>query len=213
MFTGAGSIEPENPPYYAFRYMVITPRQAHVFRRRFPHEEISAYCCDASGAGCACRRTGHPRRTTWTSTGTTLGLEAVVPGGNQPRNEPCLICGTNQPQQPAISATTTSTPPATSDSYIMFSTATVGGSLGQDSSARATMLSFLRAFLLAGGDLPDLQHRHRRQPDQQGRRRWRAFAFLNLTSKTVLAQYQPVRSAAARWCRRPTTAPASPTIC
>jgi opacity protein-like surface antigen len=38
---------------------------------------------------------------TWTGTGTTLTLSATVPGGNQPTNTPCLICGDNQPQQPA----------------------------------------------------------------------------------------------------------------
>jgi len=36
---------------------------------------------------------------TWTGTGTVLTIDAVVPGGNQPRNIPCLICGENQPQQ------------------------------------------------------------------------------------------------------------------
>jgi hypothetical protein len=37
---------------------------------------------------------------TWTGTGTTLQLNAVVPGGNQPNNAPCVICGANQPDQP-----------------------------------------------------------------------------------------------------------------
>jgi hypothetical protein len=36
---------------------------------------------------------------TWTGNGTVLTIDAVVPGGNQPRNIPCLICGENQPQQ------------------------------------------------------------------------------------------------------------------
>jgi opacity protein-like surface antigen len=38
---------------------------------------------------------------TWTGTGTTLTLSATVPNGNQPQNAPCIICGENQPQQPA----------------------------------------------------------------------------------------------------------------
>jgi hypothetical protein len=38
---------------------------------------------------------------TWTGTGTTLQLNAVVPGGNQPNNAPCVICGENQPGQPS----------------------------------------------------------------------------------------------------------------
>jgi len=36
---------------------------------------------------------------TWTGNGTVLTIDPVVPGGNQPRNIPCLICGENQPQQ------------------------------------------------------------------------------------------------------------------
>jgi len=38
---------------------------------------------------------------TWTGNGTILTLAPVVPGGNQPQNIPCLICGENQPQQMA----------------------------------------------------------------------------------------------------------------
>jgi hypothetical protein len=37
----------------------------------------------------------------WTGTGTTLTLSATVPNGNQPQNAPCIICGENQPHQPA----------------------------------------------------------------------------------------------------------------
>lgn len=37
----------------------------------------------------------------WTGTGVQLQLENIVPGGNQPQNAPCLICGANQPNQPA----------------------------------------------------------------------------------------------------------------
>jgi len=35
----------------------------------------------------------------FTPSSSTLTLTPVVPGGNQPRNIPCLICGENQPQQ------------------------------------------------------------------------------------------------------------------
>ena len=39
---------------------------------------------------------------TWNTTNSgNLSLGAVVPGGNQPTNAPCVICGANQPQQPA----------------------------------------------------------------------------------------------------------------
>lgn len=38
----------------------------------------------------------------WNTTNSgTLNLGAVVPAGNQPQNAPCIICGANQPQQPA----------------------------------------------------------------------------------------------------------------
>jgi hypothetical protein len=37
----------------------------------------------------------------WTGTGTILTLSGAIPSGNQPRNIACIICGENQPQQPA----------------------------------------------------------------------------------------------------------------
>jgi hypothetical protein len=39
---------------------------------------------------------------TWDTTNSgSLSLGNVVPAGNQPQNAPCVICGANQPQQPA----------------------------------------------------------------------------------------------------------------
>ena len=39
---------------------------------------------------------------TWTtSTATTITLSNIVPPGNQVKNIPCIICGANQPNQPA----------------------------------------------------------------------------------------------------------------
>jgi hypothetical protein len=39
---------------------------------------------------------------TWDTTNSgSLSLSATVPGGNQPQNVPCVICGASQPQQPA----------------------------------------------------------------------------------------------------------------
>jgi hypothetical protein len=39
---------------------------------------------------------------TWDTTNSgSLSLGGVVPAGNQPQNAPCVICGANQPQQPA----------------------------------------------------------------------------------------------------------------
>jgi hypothetical protein len=39
---------------------------------------------------------------TWDTTNSgSLSLSATQPGGNQPQNAPCVICGASQPQQPA----------------------------------------------------------------------------------------------------------------
>ena len=123
-----------------------------------------------------------------TSSTSSLSLEAVVPGGNQPLNHPCLICGTNQPQQPTGFGYNNFDATGNVDTYVMFSTATVGGSLGQDQLGTGYDASFLRAFLLAGGDLPtfsvgiDVNDTNKAQTLE-------SFAFLNLTQKTILAEF------------------------
>ncbi len=69
----------------------------------------------------------------WNTSGAaTLSLTPVVPGGNQPTNLPCIICGANQPQQPADLGYNNfgNQGNQTVESY--FSTSVVGGSLGLD---------------------------------------------------------------------------------
>jgi len=123
-----------------------------------------------------------------TSSTSSLSLESVVPGGNQPLNHPCLICGTNQPQQPALFGYNNFDATGNVDTYVMFSTATVGGSLGQDVLGTGYDASFLRDFLLAGNSLPtfsvgiDVNDTTKAQTLE-------AFAFLNLTQKTILAEF------------------------
>ena len=123
-----------------------------------------------------------------TSSTSSLTLESVVPGGNQPLNHPCLICGTSQPQQPALFGYNNFDATGNVDTYVMFSTATVGGSLGQDVLGTGYDASFLRAFLLAGNSLPtfsvgiDVNDTNKAQTLE-------AFAFLNLTQKTILAEF------------------------
>lgn len=128
-----------------------------------------------------------------TASTSTLSLEAVVPGGNQPLNNPCLICGTNQPQQPANFGYNNFDATGNVSDYLMFSTATVGGSLAQDTLGTGYQVgdgSILRAFLLAqlsGTTFSvgiDVNQTNQAQTLE-------SFYFLNLTDMTVLASYSP----------------------
>lgn len=128
---------------------------------------------------------------TVTGSTSTLSLEAVVPGGNQPTNNPCLICGTNQPAQPDGLGYNNFDATGNVSTYNMFSTATVGGSLGQDVLGTGYQVgdgSILRAFLLAqlsGTTFSvgiDVNEANTAQTLD-------SFYFLNLTDRTVLASY------------------------
>jgi len=128
-----------------------------------------------------------------TGSTSTLTLSPVVPGGNQPLNNPCLICGTNQPAQPAGFGYNNFQAQGNISDYLMFSTATVGGSLSQDQLGTGYTVgdgSILRAFLLAqasgttfsvGIDVNDTGVAQTLE----------SFYFLNLTDMTVLASYSP----------------------
>jgi len=126
----------------------------------------------------------------WTNTGTTLSLDAVVPGGNQPRNIPCVICGDNQPQQQADFGYTNFKNSGNLSDAIFFSTNVPGGAdPGVDTVGIGYDGSFLRAFLLANGD-PNLQFSIGIDVNDTGTpQTLEAFALLNLTQHTVLAQY------------------------
>ena len=125
----------------------------------------------------------------WTNTGTTLTLEAVVPGGNQPENIQCIICGDNQPQQAADFGYTNFKNSGNLSDAIFFSTNVAGGANpGLDTVGIGYDGSFLRSFLIAtGGSLEfsvgiDVN-------DTNVAQTLESFALLNLTQKTVLAQY------------------------
>jgi len=130
---------------------------------------------------------------TVTDSTSTLTLSAVVPGGNQPLNNPCLICGTNQPAQPTGFGYNNFQAQGNISDYLMFSTATVGGSLAQDTLGTGYAVgdgSILRAYLLAqaagttfsvGIDVNDTGVAQTLE----------SFYFLNLTDRTVLASYSP----------------------
>jgi hypothetical protein len=129
------------------------------------------------------------------TTGSTsiLTLEAVVPGGNQPLNNPCLICGTTQPAQPTGFGYNNFKATGNISDYLMFSTATVGGSLDNDVLGTGYQVgdgSILRAYLLSqasgttfnvGIDVNDTGTPQTLE----------SFYFLNLTDRTVLAAFSP----------------------
>jgi len=127
---------------------------------------------------------------TWTNTGTTLSLDATVPGGNQPLNFPCIICGANQPQQPAGFGYTNFGNSGNLSDAIYFSTNVVGGgNPGLDTVGIGYDGSFLQAFLAAGGNLDTTFSIGIDVNDTGTPQTLEAFALLNLTQHTVLAQY------------------------
>jgi opacity protein-like surface antigen len=126
----------------------------------------------------------------WTGNGTILTLENVVPGGNQPQNIPCIICGANQPQQPANFGYNDFGNQGGVNEYNMFSTS-VTGALGQNQLGVGYNVSFLQAFLIAqaaqtlnfsiGVDVNDTNQAQILE----------SFYFLNVTQHTVLAAFSP----------------------
>jgi len=127
---------------------------------------------------------------TWTNTGTTLSLDAVVPGGNQPLNIQCVICGDNQPQQQADFGYTNFKNSGNLSDAIFFSTNVAGGANpGVDTVGIGYDGSFLRNYLIATGDT-NLQFSIGIDVNDTGTpQTLEAFALLNLTQHTVLAQY------------------------
>jgi hypothetical protein len=129
-----------------------------------------------------------------TGSTSTLTLNAVVPGGNQPKNNPCLICGTNQPAQPAGFGYNNFDATGNVSDYLMFSTAQVGGSLGQDTLGTGYDVgagSILRLYLLSQLDFDGtfdvgIDVNQTNQPQTL-----ESFYFLNLTKMTVLASFSP----------------------
>ena len=126
----------------------------------------------------------------WSNTGTTLTLNATVPGGNQPLNIQCIICGDNQPQQALDFGYTNFKNSGNLSDAIFFSTnVSGGGNPGVDTVGLPYDGSFLRAFLLANGD-PNLTFSIGIDVNDTGTpQTLESFALLNLTQHTVLAQY------------------------
>jgi hypothetical protein len=129
----------------------------------------------------------------WTFSGAdNLTFQSVVPGGNQPQNIQCIICGENQPQQQANFGYTDFKNSGSLTGINMFSTNVSGGAnpgdnvigLGYDG-------AFLRAYLVAKGDT-NLQFSVGIDiNDSNQTQTLNSFFMLNLTQHTVLAAFRP----------------------
>jgi hypothetical protein len=124
-----------------------------------------------------------------------LSLIAVPPPGNQPLNTPCLICGTQQPQQPADFGYNNYQQGGNQTAFSDFSTAATGHqSLGTDTQGTPYLVSFLRAFLIAQLDLNgrldvgiDVNTGTGQGPEVLER-----FVVLDVVNHTILADYNPL---------------------
>jgi hypothetical protein len=132
----------------------------------------------------------------FSTTASTSELSLIanaIPQGNQPQNNPCLICTSTQPQQPATFGYNDYKNTGNETSFIEFSSATVGAKLDQDVVGTGYAVSFLKAYLLAqaaqntagsfqiGIDV--------NTATGAGAEVLEAFAILNLTQMTIIAQY------------------------
>jgi hypothetical protein len=136
----------------------------------------------------------------WTGTGTALTLAPVVPGGNQPQNAPCIICGANQPQQEAGFGYNDYSNQGNQTSMTSFSDQGNGGrNTLADNTFNNTSTggyqvgdgSLFKLFLLAnGGTNANLTFQIGVDVNDTNKaQNLDAFFLLNLTQKTVLASY------------------------
>lgn len=131
----------------------------------------------------------------WNTAGAgVLTLTPVVPGGNQPTNLPCLICGANQPQQPAALGYNNFGNQGNLNVLPYFSTSVVGGSLGPDQFggvATGYAIAAGSPFLTAlGGNLTFSVGIDSNQAGTNSQI-LESFWFLNFTQQTVLAVFSP----------------------
>jgi hypothetical protein len=120
-----------------------------------------------------------------------LTLTPAPPPGNQPLNAPCVICGDNQPQQPANFGYTDFHNTGTPGQDLRYFSTNVsgGGDPGLDAVGTGYDGSFLRAFLLANGS-PNLTFSIGIDVnDTNDPQVLESFFLLNLTTHTVLAVY------------------------
>jgi hypothetical protein len=130
----------------------------------------------------------------WTFNGVnTLTLTDAIPTGNQVKNLPCVICGENQPQQPAGFGYNDFGKTGNVSNLLFFSSGIVDDkTLGSDTLG-ATNYSgaFLAAFLEATGDVSLTFSIGIDVNDAAGqpRQTLESFFFLDVTTQTVLAAF------------------------
>jgi hypothetical protein len=119
-----------------------------------------------------------------------LTLTPVVPGGNQPQNIQCIICGDHQPQQAADFGYTNFKNSGSLSDIVYFSTnVSGGGNPGADTLGLPYDGSFLRAYLAANGD-PGLQFSVGIDVNDTNKAQFlESFFMLNVTQHKVLAVY------------------------
>jgi hypothetical protein len=128
----------------------------------------------------------------WTVGGDTLTLSPVVPGGNQPLNIQCVICGDHQPQQQADFGYTNYKNSGNVSDIVYFSSNIIGGGdPGADTVGVGYDGSFLRAYLLAVGDTSLKFSIGIDVNDTNSPQTLESFYLLNLTTHTVLASFSP----------------------
>lgn len=134
----------------------------------------------------------------WTGNGVQLQLTPAVPPGNQPQNAPCLICGANQPQQPAGFGYNDYSNTGNLPSVTSFSDQGNGGrnQLANNTFGDGYQIgdgSLFKAFLLANGDTSsnlgftigvDVNSAAGMPPETLD-----AFYFLDFTQHTVLGTF------------------------
>jgi hypothetical protein len=128
----------------------------------------------------------------WNITNTQiLSLTAVVPGGNQPLNVQCIICGENQPQQSPTFGYTDFHNAGNQSSEIYFSTQVPGGANpGTNTIGIGYDGSFLRNYLLATGATTFSFTVGIDANDTNAAQTLTSFYMLNLTQHLVLAAFQ-----------------------
>jgi hypothetical protein len=128
----------------------------------------------------------------WTDGGTVLGLVATpTPTANQPKDAPCIICGGNQPQQPANFGYNDFGNTGNQTDLQFFSSGIFKDTLASDTIGTPYSAGFLSNYLIDKGDLALTFDIGVDMNDTNVAQTLESFYFLNLTTHPVLASYSP----------------------
>jgi len=121
-----------------------------------------------------------------------LQVTPVVPGGNQPTNVQCIICGDNQPQQQLdFGYTNFKNNGGLSDIAYFSTNVSKGGNPGFDTLGIPYSGDFLRAYLLATGATTFSFNVGIDVNDTNTPQTLESFYMLNVTQGLVLAAFSP----------------------